>query len=362
MALHERLRYARKQAGLTLEQVAERTDVSVPSLSAYENGHREPSFAQLAKLAKVYRRPIEFFLSEEPLQPETIVWRAKPPSPLAEELETKLLELGNRYRSLEEWTGSVVPLRLPRYEFSAEEPDVARLAFQVRGSLHLGDRPGADLLRTLEEAGVKVFFLPFEPRTGSASTVSETFGPTVLLNALASRRARTYSLAHELFHLLTWGQFTPEGSVEKAEGLADRFAGYLLLPEEPVRLALYRPLRSGKVTFRDLDAIAKSFAVPLEPFLWQVGEVLGRPHEDTRRDVLRLQAAGAISEEPAEPVPARPERFVSLAVKAYEEGKLAIGRLADYLGISRQEAMRRFFHDGKESIADEEVSLTPPGR
>jgi hypothetical protein len=36
------------------------------------------------------------------------------------------------------------------------------------------------------------------------------------------------------------------------------------------------------------------------------------------------------------------------------------GRLADYLGISRQEAMRKFFHNGKESIADEEVSLTPP--
>jgi hypothetical protein len=88
--------------------------------------------------------------------------------------------------------------------------------------------------------------------------------------------------------------------------------------------------------------------------------VLRRPHEDTRRDVLRLQAAGTFSEEPVETVPARPQRFVHLALKAYEDGKLALGRLADYLGISRQEAMRRFFHDGKGSIADEEVSLTPP--
>jgi transcriptional regulator with XRE-family HTH domain len=360
MALHERLRHARKRVGLTLEQVAERTGVSVPSLSAYENGHREPSFAQLAKLAKVYRRPVEFFLSEEPLEAEAVVWRVKPPSPLAEELETKLLELGRRYRALEEWTGNVSSAKLPKYELSAEEPDVDRLAFQVRGSLCLGERPGADLLRAVEEAGVKVFFLPFEPKTGSASTVSETFGPTVLLNALASRRDRVYSLAHELFHLLTWGQFPGEGASEKAEALADRFARCLLLPEEPVRLALARALRSGRVTFRDLDAIAKSFDVPLEPFLWRVGEVLRRPREDTRRDVLRLQAAGAISEDPAEPAPPRPERFEHLAVKAYEDGKLALGRLADYLGISRQEAMRKFFHDGQGSIADEEVSLTPP--
>jgi transcriptional regulator with XRE-family HTH domain/Zn-dependent peptidase ImmA (M78 family) len=362
MALHERLRHARNRVGLTLEQVAERVGVSAPSLSAYETGHREPGFALLAKLAKVYHRPVEFFFSEEPLHAEAVVWRAKPPSPLAEELETKLLELGDRYRSLEDWGGCVTSARLPKFEWSAEDVDVARLAFQVRGFLRLGERPGADLLRAVEDAGVKVFFLPFEPRTGSASTVGETIGPTVLLNALASRRDRIYSLAHELFHLLTWGQFRGEGAAEKAEALADHFASCLLLPEEPLRLAVSSALRGGKLTFRELDAIAKSFDVPLEPFLWRVGEVFGRPHKDTRRDVLRLKAGGSLGAEAPEAAPTRPERFQRLAVKAYEEGKLAIGRLADYLGISRQEAMRRFFHDDTESLADEEVSLAPPGR
>ena len=93
MALHERLRHARERVGLTQEQVAERIGVSAPSLSAYEKGQREPSFAQLAKLAKVYHRPIEFFVSEEPLHAEAVMWRGKPPSPTAEELETKFLEL-----------------------------------------------------------------------------------------------------------------------------------------------------------------------------------------------------------------------------------------------------------------------------
>jgi hypothetical protein len=260
------------------------------------------------------------------------------------------------------WGGCVTAARLPKYESSPDAPDVARLAFQVRGFLRLGERPGADFLRALEDAGVKIFSLPFEPRAGSASTVGETFGPTVLLNALASRRERIYSLAHELFHLLTWGQFTGQGVAEKAEALADHFATCLLLPEEPLRLAVSSALRGGKLTFRELDAVAKSFDVPLEPFLWRVGEVFGRPHEDTRRDVLRLKAGGSLGEEAPEAPPSRPERFERLAVKAYEEGKLAIGRLAEYLGISRQEAMRKFFHDGTENLADEEVSLAPPGR
>jgi hypothetical protein len=67
-----------------------------------------------------------------------------------------------------------------------------------------------------------------------------------------------------------------------------------------------------------------------------------------------------MSEEPSEAAPTRPQRFVDLAEKAYDDGKLALGRLADYLGVSRQEAMRRFFHDGGGSIVDEEVSLAPP--
>lgn len=361
MALHDRLRHARTKVGLTLEQIADRVGVSVPSLSAYETGQREPSFAQLAKLAKVYHRPIEFFLSEEPLPKESVLWRAKPPSPQAEELEAKLLELGSRFHSLEEWNDCVTCRGLPMYEFSAGSGDVARLASQVRGALHLGDRPGTNLLPELERAGVKVFHLPFEPRAASASTVGETFGPTVLLNALAGRRQRTYALAHELFHLLTWGQFG-EGETEKVETLADRFAICLLLPDEPMRLAVNRSLRDGKTTFGKLDALAKSFDVPLEPFLWRLGELFGRSTEDTRRDVLRLRASDPLGEEAPEPAPIRPEQFMSLALKTYEDGKLALGRLADYLGISRQEAMRKYFHNDQEIIANAEISFAPSGR
>lgn len=393
MALHDRLyriglrlRHARKSTGLTLEQVADRVGMSVPSLSAYETGQREPSFAQLAKLAKVYHRPIEFFLSEGPLPKETVVWRVKPQSPQAEELESQLLELGRRYHALEEWNGFVRSYGLPKFAFPAESGEVAGLASRVRRFLGLGDRPGTGLLLELENVGVKVFHLAFEPRNASASIVGETFGPTVLLNSLASRRERIYALAQALFYLLTGGQFG-EGDTEKVAALADHFASCLLLPDEPVRLAVDHGLRDGKMAFRELDAIAessdvnparaawvvfrkfreldaiaKSFDVPSEPFLWRVGELFGRSPENTRRDVLSLRADSSFVREPPEPASTRPERFVRLALKTYEDGKLALGRLADYLGISRQEAMRRFFHDGRENLANEEISLAPSGR
>jgi Zn-dependent peptidase ImmA (M78 family) len=276
---------------------------------------------------------------------------------MAEELEAKLLELGERYRSLEVWSDCVMPSRLPQLE--AGWKDVVVTAASVRKAFGLGDRPGASLEDTLQEAGVKIFHLVFEPRSASAATVTKGFGPTVLLNSSADRRERTYSLAHELFHLLTWGQF--EKNRADGEALADRFADCLLLPEDAVRQAIASHLRGGKLTFRELDLIAHGFDVPLEALLRRLSDVLKLSKDDVRPIILRVQAAGFAGKADWSQTPSsRPRRFVELATKAYEEGKLSLGRLAEYLGISRQEAMKEFFHDGKESIVDEEVLLAPP--
>ena len=92
MSLHERLKQTRDKLGLTLHQVADRVGLSAPTISAYENAVREPSFSHLAKFAKLYCRPIEYFFSEVAEPEEVVVWRVKPHSPVAEEFEAKLLD------------------------------------------------------------------------------------------------------------------------------------------------------------------------------------------------------------------------------------------------------------------------------
>jgi Zn-dependent peptidase ImmA (M78 family)/transcriptional regulator with XRE-family HTH domain len=356
MALHERLRQAREKLGMTLQQVADRVGLSAPTISAYETGQREPSFSHLTKFAKLYCRPVESFFSEKVEPEEVVVWRTKPHSPTAQELEAKLLELGERYRALEVWSDCVMPSRLPRFEASRD--DVAVMAASIRKSLGLGDRPGASLQEALQEAGVKIFHLAFEPKPAAASTVTTSFGPAVLLNASTDRRERTYSLAHELFHLLTWGQ--PEKDCAEGETLANRFADGLLLPEDAVRQVITSHQRHGKLTFRELDLIAQGFDVPLDALIRRLGDVFPLAKEQIRQFLLQIQAAGFSGKPDWSQTPSsRPRRFIELATKAYEEGKLSLGRLAEYLGISRQEAMKTFFHDGGETILDEEVLFAP---
>ena len=357
MPLPERLKKTRDKLGLTLQQVADRVGLSAPTICAYEKGQRDPSFSHLTRLAKLYCRPVEYFFSENDEPEETVLWRTKPYSPTAKELEAKLLELGARYRALEVWSDCVMPSRLPQCE--AGWNDVAVMADSVRKSLGLGDRPGASLGEALQEVGVKIFHLAFEPKQASASTVTAGFGPALLLNSSADLRERTYSTAHDLFHLLTWGK--RDKGIGEGENLADRFADCLLLPIDAVRQATTSHLRKGKLTFRELDLIASGFDVPLEALVRRLGDVFGLSKDQIRQMRLRLQASGFSGKADWSHAPwSRPRRFVELASKAYDDGKLSLGRLANYLGISRQDAMKEFLHGNEDSIVDEEVLLTSP--
>lgn len=62
---NDRLRNARKKAGLTQVELAERTDLSQVMISALETGLREGSLDTLAKCAKVLGVPVSYLAGED---------------------------------------------------------------------------------------------------------------------------------------------------------------------------------------------------------------------------------------------------------------------------------------------------------
>ena len=371
MTLGKRLRYAREHASLTLAQMAERTGVGASSLSDFENAKRDPSLSQLQALARAYRRSIAFFVAEGALPREVVLWRERPPE-AAGEIETQFLRLCEQYHNLEMWCEERIVTRLPRAEGDVQGFDYARaerLAKEVRDDLQLGDRPGQVLLRVLEEVcGVKVFHLAFEPTGTAASTMSETFGAAILLNAASVRWRRNFDAAHELFHLLTWGIFRPQHTPDSLgleapkpeEKLAQCFACNLLMPAEVIRIAVDGRTKDGKIAFEALYDIAREFDVSIDALLWRMHLLCGRSPEDaekTKHDIERAKAYASLFEERDRGVSETyPSRYHALAVKALRRGEISIGRFAEYLDISRQEAMR---YIEQEIADDEEVQVTP---
>jgi XRE family transcriptional regulator, fatty acid utilization regulator len=351
---------------LTLRDVEAKTGIGQSSLSEYESGKRVPRLSQLQSLAEVYRRSLGFLLGEGEIPRELVLWRQQPEGPAASEIQATFLRLAEQYHNLEVWCEDCRTCVLPSAGGKAEAyryADAEGLAKRVRSVLDLGERPGQELLRVLEEVcGVKVFHLPFEPTGSAACTVHETYGPAILLNSNAVRWRRNFDLAHELFHILTWPIFrgsavgdgvTPSDQEEK---FATYFAGNLLMPIETVRQAIEAKRRDGKLAYKDLFDIARQFDVSVEALLWRMRFLYNTPEAEIVENIRRYKATGQVWEADREydTPPRRPLRFQALAVQSLREGKMSQGKFAEYMGISRREAIRFVEQEAPE---DEAITL-----
>lgn len=349
MSMGARLRFARKMAGLKIAQVSEKSGVGESSLSEYENDKREPRMNQLRLLAEVYRRPLSYFFGEgEPPGDAVVLWRQAPPPDVATDTERRFLQLCQQYHHLEVLCGERRQALLPETELVAASftfTDAMGLARRVRDALSLGDRPGSCLFRILEEVcHIKIFCYPFEPGGAAASTVSESFGPAILLNEKNVPWRQTFDLAHELFHILTWRIFGHElGRVAVAndheEKLAQCFASHLLMPNDIVREAIDGLTRDGSISFGELADVARQFDVSTEALLWKMHWLYDRDEGRTRADVARakeLQRSGPKRKGDSK-AQIYPARYRALALKALGRGEISLGVTARYLDVSRQD-------------------------
>ena len=362
MKISEKLKSARLLLKLTLETVCERSGIGVSTLSEFENGRREPRLGQLKSLAETYHRSVASFLDEEEQSAPCVLWRQRPASPNAEDVKATFLDLADKYRTLETLCEQHTVIELPAVSAgnsSFTYPTAASLARRVRNELGLGDRPGQTLLRVLEEVcNVKVFHLDFEPGGSAACTFSDQFGAAILLNSKNVRWRRNFDLAHELFHLLTWKFFRhdregqQEQPSEKEEKLATCFARNLLMPEEVFREAVDAVRRDGgTIGFDGLFEVAREFDVSVEAVFWQIAFLYSIPSAKRQSTVeaLREQAATWDTRESDDP-PCRPQRFEALARQALRKGLISTGRYAEYVGVSRREAMKLVEQDATEDV------------
>ena len=347
-----RLKHARDLLGLTAQQVNERTGIGASSLSEWENDKREPSFAQLSLLATAYSRDVNFFLSDEPLQDkEVVLWREKPSNESAVDIENRLLSLAKQYQRLEQLCGDPRPCRLEQSDRPAEKFNqtvACALAHDFRKKHSLGERPASSLVSVLEEyCRVKVFHHDFDPSGTAACTRSEKFGAAILLNSKNIRWRRNFDLAHELFHLLTWNSFrngeaTTETSVAE-ETLANQFASCLLMPTEPLTLAVnFQCDENQQLDYDDLFEIARQFDVSVVALVWRLVDMRFIARDDAKKinDAIRGRVE-IWDRRKSETPPLRPVRFEALALEAIEKGLISTGKFAQFMGISRAAAMKQ---------------------
>jgi Zn-dependent peptidase ImmA (M78 family)/transcriptional regulator with XRE-family HTH domain len=386
LQLGERITDARKRAKLTQAEVADRIGVARTTLVAIEKGERKPSNAELVRLSGVLGVQVHDLLSENLVRTElsprfrTAFGIDKKSSPVAEAVE-RLRTLGTRYAELERMHGlrrararleAVQTYRVDPGQHGALDDRVAGedAARTVRAMLALGDEPALGLDERFEsEAGLRIFYLDGLPQKLAAFLLwSDDIGACVAINRAHPPEKQRWSITHELGHFLRdieAGDVLEDGeSMKRAEEIfPESFATEFLMPGTGVQRRFADRCRVGKFTPVDISALARTFEVSFMAMGLRLEELRLLPrgsYDKIIRSQIRpkvLARHDGVEVTRRSPRPMLPERYVALAVAAYDQELLSEGEFAEYLNTDITDS-RRIYQE-HQSIRLEDGSQLP---
>jgi len=371
------LKRERESLDFTLKEVSEKLGFNnYQTLSSIEAGEREVKAWELAKLAKIYGRDIEYFLNLDVPQKEVrILWRRPETSPQKTIIERQFISICERYQNLLKLLGEPdvsktgSKINIDKHELLTQDAFkcVENLAFKYASILNLGLRPACSLSKILEEEmGIKIIFLPMDDDISGGSTIDEDFGMAVLINANDAPWRRNFDLTHEFFHLITWEDFDPEEIYQdntkgksRVEQLADVFAASLLIPEKEVRDAFEKKTGKDSISYLNLVDIARDFDVSIEALLWRLVNldllrkegIQEELEKGTIRDIDKKQRNTDWAEIEK---PYLSTKYILLAIKAFFLGKISKGKLAEYVGENYSAIpsfLKRYGYDENEDYS-----------
>ena len=357
--------WARKSAGLRLEEAAHKIELTPDELQAWEKGDARPSIPQLRKLGETYKRPLAvFFLPEPPtdFDAQREFRRLAGVTPQNESPELRLALRTALYRrevakEIYEQLGDAIPSFTVSAQANEDSETVGARIRELLGITWKKQLLWTDAyaaLRGWREAIEALGILVFQ--TGDVeldemrgTSIPQGPFPVIVLNNSDHPHGRIFTLLHEFSHILLFnggnrtslmdGKQLPED--QRLEQVSNRFAASALLPreeflseiarfpsalegeEKALRLFANRIKVSPEAILRRLLLFRK---VPLSLYRqkrrgwiaqswYSFPQGVGGPPIETRV----LSSAG------------RP--FVSLVLEGYHRNAISSSAVSDYLGV-----------------------------
>ncbi|GAA4392537.1 helix-turn-helix domain-containing protein [Tsukamurella soli] len=236
-ALGERVAQARLRAGLTQAELSAAIDVDRSGVAKIETGSRRIGALELARIAEATGERIEWFVTDTPAaivshrNASSSVDRA----PTIDAVVERCARAVEFVIAHDQRFGQSA-VRLPAYPIPTSGNDAETLAVAARQLLKVTPHePVRDLVAMLSGIGVFAFSVELGLDSPDAATILLDQGAVTVVNGTRYGGQRRLSLAHELGHVLVADQYTVDwrvaGDSGSCEGLLDRFARALLLPE-----------------------------------------------------------------------------------------------------------------------------------
>lgn len=367
-ALAYQLQRARKDSGMTQEQVAITLKISRPIYIEIEKGKRRPTQEDLAILADLFGRTVKFILeaASQARLPKKATNITPPAVPneyrdgVTKAFET-LIEFARRYRELERlsypsWNGRLQERHgklnetiLPEHESGAGE----ELAEQTRRALGLEDAPLGDLQNLLDShLGVRTLVAPLSPPVDVAYGGNMEYGKIIVVNRNLSPatqrermvRALAYLLQSEYKSGVIINGKSPGTRILREDRIADSFATEFLLPRSSVRRIYLGLLHaSNHPTELDLIRMACYFGVSIHSLIERLKEMKLHHSKCTQEkieslskwsnDLMIKQTGEVLSHKANQEKFQYSDRYILTAMLACQKGKLTLKELAERLSL-----------------------------
>jgi len=357
--LGQRLAEARKAKNLTQQDAAERLNCSRPTIIAIEKGTRSAKAEEIVQLASLYGRQVhELVRPGTPiadLQPHlrAVVHQTKDDAPEVVAAIAGLQKFAEDYHRLEE----ILQIR-PRLNYPAEvrlgnKVNVVALAediaTQERQRLGLGDQPVEELRNLLEmEVGLRTVYESLPSRIAGMFAFSSDFGAVLAVNRKHPAQRRRATVLHEYGHLIT-DRYKPgvdyinyAGQRKPAnERFAESFSMAFLMPATSVRRRFNQVVADrGDFQIADLCRMKHFYFVSLEAMTLRL-EHLGlipkgvmQHLKESKFEVHKAEKLLGLREDRGSDERFS-DRYVSLAVHAFDKGEISEGQLAAFLRCDR---------------------------
>ena len=364
----ELLAWARKSSGLSLPMAAKRIGTTEERLSTWETGERRPTINQLRKMGEVYKRPIAiFYLPMPPKGFDPIKDFRRISEKRTHEYSPSLLyEIRRAYTRREsaidlykELDGTIPRTKLPIIDV---RDDLEKAGSIIREFFHITyekqmqwntDRESFNGWRNaIESKGILVFQasrIPVEEMRGFS--ISKAPFPTIMVNIQDALVARTFTLMHELAHVLIGKEgvcdLTGHADIEVS---CNALAGAILVPK---KLFLAEPEFQGRKlssiwTDDEINNLAGRYKVSRDVVLRRlltIGSITTafyKKKSSQYRELWIKQAQKEKREKKDKGGFAPPDRmvvssfgklFAQLVLNSYRQDKITISDVSDLLSV-----------------------------
>ncbi|OHD67287.1 MAG: hypothetical protein A2W19_02445 [Spirochaetes bacterium RBG_16_49_21] len=324
----ERLVSARKMAGLSLQDLADRLEAGITkqALNKYEHGKARPSSEVLLQIARALNVPVEYFYRTTMVELRDIEFRKH--SRLSkrdiERIKSECCDFLERYLELENLLNIQSEFKRPLSNFRIiGDSDIERISVDLRTEWGLGLAPIPSVVEMLEEKRVKVFEVDADHTFSGMSTWVKGI-PVVVLNKNANPQRKRFTALHELAHLLLDLSAFDD---KEHERYCNNFAGAFLVPRETF-LEWFGEKRTS-ITLNELKLIDENFGISIQAIMYRA-YVLGIISEPTHREFsIWLSSSGNRKQEFIEFCGKElPRRFTRLLCKAITESVISMSKAA----------------------------------